>query len=137
MGRIKARKQAFEFLFSETFKKDDSADIIKTFQENNEKEKIDDFTVSIFNGVIKNKSEIDLIIKRNIENWNFNRISRVTKTALRIAIYEIIFEKNIPAAISINESVEIAKRYGAKDDSSYVQAVLTSVERDIKNNFNH
>ncbi|MDR1241068.1 MAG: transcription antitermination factor NusB [Oscillospiraceae bacterium] len=137
MKRTDARKRAFELLFAFTFY-EKNEDVAENIENNNiEGTKIDDFTILLFKGVIKNKENIDLLIKKNIKNWSFERISRVVKTAIRLAVYEIIYEKDIPVGVSINESVEIAKEYGAKDESSYVQAVLASILNEIKQNEDH
>ncbi|MDR1364102.1 MAG: transcription antitermination factor NusB [Oscillospiraceae bacterium] len=124
MSRIKDRKLAFELLFAETF---GEQNIESLFLD----KKINEFTFSLFNGVKQNLQEIDVFIKKNIKNWNFDRISRVAKTALRIAVYQMIYEKDIPIAATVNESVEIAKNYGTDDEGNYVQAVLTSIEKNF------
>jgi N utilization substance protein B len=133
LKRTDARRRAFEFLFAATFDEENENDIIENTKNNSEESlKIDDFTILLFKGVIENKNNIDLFIKKNMKKWNFERISRVVKTSLRLAVYEIIYEKSIPVGVSINEAVEIAKKYGAKNENSYVQAVLTSILNEIE-----
>lgn len=114
MGRREERKEAFKLLFSKTFGVDNSG------------ESVSDFAKQIFYGVVENILVIDELIKLNIKNWSFERISRVAKSAMRMGIYEIIKEE-LPIAIVINEAVEIAKVFGSDEEANYVQAVLTSV----------
>ena len=114
MSRTQDRKNAFVLLFSNTFGIDNSEDFKNQF------------TKEIFNGVNKNIEIIDDIIRKNLKNWKIERISRVAKCAMRIGVYEILKEE-IPIAVAVNESVEIAKIFGSESDANYVQAVLSSV----------
>ena len=125
MGRIEDRKTAFKLLFSDSFGVDNFND------------SLNEFTRNIFFGVKKNEEIIDKLLKKNIKNWKFERISRVAKCAMRIGIYEML-KKEVPIAVVVNESVEIAKMFGSKNDADYVQAVLSSIVNScddcIKNN---
>lgn len=114
MSRTQDRKNAFVLLFSNTFGIDNSEDFKSQF------------TKELFNGVNKNIEIIDDIIRKNLKNWKIERISRVAKCAMRIGVYEILKEE-IPIAVAVNESVEIAKIFGSESDANYVQAVLSSV----------
>ena len=114
MSRTQDRKDAFVLLFSNTFGIDNSEDFKSQF------------TKELFNGVNKNIEIIDDIIRKNLKNWKIERISRVAKCAMRIGVYEILKEE-IPIAVAVNESVEIAKIFGSESDANYVQAVLSSV----------
>ena len=121
MSRRSERNRAFEILFE------------KTFVNDNRHGNLSSYTNSIVCGVEKNINEIDNLIKSNIINWSFDRISRVAKCALRLGIYEMIYG-DVPRAVAINESVEIAKIYATENDANYVQAVLSSVFRKLEEN---
>lgn len=119
MSRREERKEAFKLLFS------------STFGINNFSDDVSKFTKEIFTGVNENILIIDDLIKKNIRNWKFERISRVAKSAMRMGIYEVIKEE-IPAPVAINEAVEMAKIFGSEEEANYVQAVLTSVVNSYK-----
>ena len=119
MSRREERKYAFKLLFS------------STFGINNFSDDVSKFTKEIFTGVNENILIIDDLIKKNIRNWKFERISRVAKSAMRMGIYEVIKEE-IPAPVAINEAVEMAKIFGSEEEANYVQAVLTSVANSYK-----
>ncbi|MCL2311443.1 MAG: transcription antitermination factor NusB [Firmicutes bacterium] len=119
MNRTRSRQKAFELLFSETF------------GINYVDGSVNDFANSLFKGVIENIKNIDELIKENIQNWNFDRISRVAKCALRIGIYEII-KNNVPFEVAVNEAVELTKIYGTKAEANYVQAVLTPIVKKLR-----
>jgi len=119
MSRREERKEAFKLLFS------------STFGINNFSDDVSKFAKEIFTGVNENILIIDDLIKKNIRNWKFERISRVAKSAMRMGIYEVIKEE-IPAPVAINEAVEMAKIFGSEEEANYVQAVLTSVANSYK-----
>ena len=119
MSRREERKEAFKLLFS------------STFGINNFSDDVSKFTKEIFTGVNENILIIDDLIKKNIRNWKFERISRIAKSAMRMGIYEVIKEE-IPAPVAINEAVEMAKIFGSEEEANYVQAVLTSVANSYK-----
>lgn len=71
--------------------------------------------------------ELDAAISGVSEGWKINRMSKVDLTILRLAVYEMRFEEDIPVAVSINEAVELAKKYGMDDSSSFVNAILAKL----------
>ena len=119
MSRREERKEAFKLLFS------------STFGTNNFSDDVSKFAKEVFAGVNENILIIDDLIKKNIRNWKFERISRVAKSAMRMGIYEVIKEE-IPAPVAINEAVEMAKIFGSEEEANYVQGVLTSVANSYK-----
>ena len=83
-------------------------------------------------GVQDNEAAIDEKIQRNIRDWKMSRLSRVSLALLRLAIYEMLFEQEIPLRVSINEAVELAKKYGSKEDAPFVNGVLGSVAKELE-----
>ena len=76
--------------------------------------------------------EIDGIIEKNLKNWKMNRISKVALAVMRLAICEMRFFDDIPVGVSINEAVELCKKYAAKDDYSFVNGILSAVAKEEK-----
>lgn len=132
MSRRKGREQAFIFLFQSLFTNEGIDQIIESSKIAEDIE-VSEFAVQLFNGVKKRNGEIDQYIRRNIKGWKIERLSKTAITILRIAVYEMIYETNIPNAASINEAVELAKKYGDKEEFSYVNGVLGSVNKEITN----
>ncbi|BED91802.1 MAG: transcription antitermination factor NusB [Candidatus Improbicoccus pseudotrichonymphae] len=126
MNRTKARYRIFELLFSYDFNKEGA---VREIDEFNIGEENVDFIIETFKGVICNLKEIDNIIENNTRNRKFSRISRVTLAVLRSAIYEIVFSKLTPIGICVSEAVNISKKYSSTDESAYVNAVLSSIEK--------
>lgn len=122
MGKRRAaREQAFKYLFQ--------SEINDELTLENETP----FTQQLVNGVFAHKEEIDQLIKDHLINWSFERISLVDKAILRIAIYEILFEADIPYAVSINEAVELARKYGDDASSKFINGLLSNIVKKRSN----
>lgn len=85
------------------------------------------YVEEIFNGVKNNQKVIDNLIAKNSLNWDKNRISKVALNLLRLAIYEILFKSDIPHNVSINEAVELAKKYGVETESAFINGILGAI----------
>lgn len=73
--------------------------------------------------------EIDAVINRHTEGWTTKRMTRTDLTALRLALYEIRYDEEVPEKVAINEAIEIARKYGSEDSSSFVNGVLGRILR--------
>jgi N utilization substance protein B len=87
---------------------------------------------SLFLKVIETKDEIDLLIKSRVANWEFSRLAVIDKIILRISICELLYFEDIPPKVSINEAIEIARRYSTEKSDKFVNGVLDSILDDLK-----
>jgi len=78
-------------------------------------------------GVLDNKGSIDELIARTSEHWRLERMSRVDRNILRLAVYEMLYDAEVPGQVSIDEAVEIAKRYGHIGSSAFINGVLDKI----------
>lgn len=78
----------------------------------------------VVKGVFANLKELDGVVAENAKGWKLNRIARIDLSILRLSIYEIMFRDDIPYNISINEAVELAKKYGAEESGSFINGIL-------------
>lgn len=133
MTRKEAREQAFVLVFEKYFSDESVADILEMAKETRDfTEDKDGYVVNAFTGVFDNLTEIDAIISDNLTSgWTINRISKVSLAVLRLAIYEMKFMEEIPVAVSIDEAVELCKKYSVADDSSFVNGVLGTVAKGL------
>ena len=85
-------------------------------------------------GVLKNKTEIDELIEKHAIGWKLNRISKVDLAILRVGIYEILFRNDIPYNVSVNEAVEMAKKYSTEEAGSFINGILSKIPKvqDVK-----
>ena len=131
MTRSEAREQAFIVLFEKIFDNESAiSEIIKNAQEA-ELIKINGFAQSLLEAIETNALKIDDVIEANLKGWSLQRLPKVSLAVLRLAIGEMLFIDDVPAGVSVNEAVELTKKYGTNDDASYVNGVLGSVAKSI------
>ena len=129
MTRSEARELSFAVGFERLLAKESVDEIISAAEEVREV-RIPSFTKRISKGVEENEEAIDAIIERNLKGWKLNRLSTVALSILRIAVYEIYYEDDIPVSVSINEAVELSKKYGDESDARFVNGVLSDVAKE-------
>ena len=100
-----------------------------TFENDKYSDEVKEFALTLVKGVMSNLAEIDKVIKNYTNNWSLERITNIDRSILRIAIYEILYLPNIPKSVSINEAVELAKKYGTKSSFSFVNGVLGRINK--------
>ena len=131
MTRSEAREQAFIVLFEKIFDEESAiSEIIKNAQEA-ELIKINGFAQSILTAIEENSSKVDEVIENNLKGWSIQRLPKVSLAVLRLAVGEMLFVDDVPAGVSVNEAVELTKKYGTNDDASYVNGVLGSVAKSL------
>ena len=87
------------------------------------------FFTELVTGVIHEQRRIDAVIERFSSNWKVSRMSCVDRNILRIAVYELLFRADIPQKVSINEAIDIGKKYGAEESGSFINGILDSVRQ--------
>lgn len=131
MTRHQMRQYAFMLTFERIFN-DEPIDQILEAAKECETVEINDDVITLFRGIDTNKEILDAEISKYLKNWTINRISKVSLAVLRLAMYEIMFCKDIDIDIIISEAVKIAQTYTLKEDVSFVNGVLSSVSKAIK-----
>ncbi len=92
---------------------------------------IRDFALNLVEGVLEHRVETDERISRYAENYELGRLAVVDRNILRLAIYEMLHRHDIPPVVSINEAIEIAKRFGTEESSRFVNGILDRVKLDL------
>jgi N utilization substance protein B len=129
MKRREARQQAFVLVFEQSFSHDGMEQIIDVAEAVMEKP-VDEFAGRMALGTEANLPLIDEKIEKNSRGWKLSRLSKVSLAVLRLGIYELLFEKDTPVGVTINEAVELAKKYGGEEDAPFVNGVLGAVARE-------
>ncbi|MGM0395590.1 MAG: transcription antitermination factor NusB [Bacillota bacterium] len=133
MGRKQAREGAMQLLFQMDSNEDFNKETIDTYLENFPYEEGEiKYIRMLVEGVIQKKEEIDHSISKHLQGWALERIAKVDLATLRLAIYEIRYMSDIPVEVSINEAIEIAKKYSADDSYKYVNGVLGGYVRSLE-----
>lgn len=131
MKRREAREIAFAILFEKTFKDESIDEIIKNATEDRELQ-VDDYVYNTCINVELNQKDLDKTISKYLSNWKINRISRTALSALRLGFYEILYAEDIPTKVSINECVELAKKFEGEESGSFVNGVLGAFVRELE-----
>ena len=104
-------------------------DLKKHFEHFQVTEGVREFAAELVVGTLKNAAELDLEIEKYANNWKIARMALIDRNLLRMALFEMSRFKDIPAAITIDEAVELAKSFGTADTSSFVNAILDSYRK--------
>ncbi|MBQ2972943.1 MAG: transcription antitermination factor NusB [Clostridia bacterium] len=132
MTRREEREQAFILLFEKAFNAETEVAELYDFAIENEVITGSDFVKTLLLKTWENVENIDGMIEKYSVGWKLGRISKVALAVLRLAFCEILYFDDIPVGVSINEAVELCKKYAAKDDAAFVNGLLGSASKDIK-----
>lgn len=128
MKRSVAREQAFILVFEKSFREESIAEIIESAVLARQLEE-NAFMRQLAEGTFEHIDVIDQLIEKNCIGWKKERISRVALAILRLCCYELKFCPDIPVGVSIDQAVELAKKFATPDDATYINGVLGSVSR--------
>jgi len=133
MTRHESREVAFIVIFEKLFQTETPVEEIIKSADESENYKADDFSKRLITAVYDNIEAIDSSIENNLVGWSYERISKVSKAVLRLAVCEIMFCDDIPDSVAINEAVEIAKKYSDAGETAFINGVLGSIARKKEN----
>ena len=105
-------------------------DLEEFWSDKKESRDIKEFTEKLVKGTLESLEEIDSIIEKATENWFLKRMAAVDRNILRFAAYEILHRKDIPYAVTINEALEIAKKYSSAEAASFLNGVLDKLAKE-------
>jgi N utilization substance protein B len=89
------------------------------------------FAEDLIRGVLDKRPEVDKKIKSLADHWDFNRLAAIDRNILRLAIYEMLYREEIPPVVSINEAIEIAKRFSTEESGRFVNGILDQVKKEL------
>jgi N utilization substance protein B len=132
MKRRKAREYALQILFQVDFtkKRIDSKDLEEFWSGKKESRSVKEFTEDLVRGTLNSIDEIDAMIERVTENWLLKRMAAVDRNILRFAAYEILYRKDIPSAVTINEAIEIAKKFSSTESAPFINGILDQLAKE-------
>ncbi|MBV9464107.1 MAG: transcription antitermination factor NusB [Verrucomicrobiae bacterium] len=131
-SRREARELALQFLYQYEMNPGKPEDELRNFwaiQQPAKKRNL--FTEELVLATLQHQAAVDTKIKAYAQNWKFDRIAAVDRNILRLAIYELLFREDIPPIVSINEALELAKRYSTQDSSRFINGILDRVKEDL------
>lgn len=135
MTRSEAREQAFILVFEKEFNCEYTLNEIIDAAKEAELFETDDFARKLSETTLENIDDLDEKIEVNLKGgWKISRISKVSLAILRLAVCEMLKFDDIPVSVSINEAVELSKKYAAEEDTAFVNGLLSSVSKSLNNN---
>ncbi len=128
MGRRESRETALQILFQLEFNDTPEDVALSHFQGRNKGGA--EYSQRLTKGVVSHREKIDSLIQSYSENWRVSRMLYIDRNILRLAVYELLFEKEIAAAVVINEAVELAKKFGSNESAKFVNGILDALSKD-------
>ncbi len=124
------REAAIQFLYCQELNPEERTESLEAFWDVRPiRAEARTFAEKLIDGVLEHETEIDEILTAKLENYRIERLAAVDRNILRLAIHEILHREDIPDAVSINEAIEIAKRFGSTESAGFVNGLLDSVRR--------
>jgi N utilization substance protein B len=133
MTRREARILAFSLIFEREFNSESTIEEIYECAKENREFEDNEYALSAFRGTQEHESEILSLVEENSQGWKINRISKISMSIIKLAVYEMLYT-DIPLKVSINEAVELAKAYDDEKASSFVNGVLHSIAKKSEKN---
>lgn len=134
MNRTKAREYAFILLFEYKFQPNEIKEILKDFFAEHNTKGQTDYIESVVLGVSENIEKIDNVIADASIGWELSRISAVSISVLRLSVYEMLYMKDIPPIVSLNEAISIGKLYGGDETAPFLNGILSKIMNITKEN---
>ena len=131
--RRQARELAVQFLYQHDVTGDAVAEALPLFwqTQTDVADAVRAFAEELIRGTCERREEVDKRIEKYTENWELGRIANVDRSILRLAIFEMLFRDDIPPVVSINEAVDIAKKYSTRESGAFVNGILDKLKADL------
>jgi len=133
MNRRRSREIAMALQFEMSINKGAYNDILENYKENTEEDLKDidfEYITRLLKGIQENREVIDKKIEQYLVNWKINRLSKIDLAILRICTYEIMYQSDIPNKVSVNEGIELAKKYSEDKSFQFINGVLDNINKE-------
>ena len=132
-NRRRSREFVLQILYQMDIGKTELAYILDSFwKDNDTSEETQEFTIKLAKGTVKHLAEIDTIIAKHTKNWDIQRMASIDRNILRFSTFELLFLADIPTNVTINEAVELAKKYSTIESGKFVNGVLDKIKDERK-----
>lgn len=132
--RTKARECALQILYQIDITSDTAEAALDSYwQDNEQPQQIAEFAANLVKGVCQKRVRIDELLTSYTENWTISRMAVVDRNILRMGVYELLYCPDIPPKVSINEAVDLAKKFGDSESGKFVNGILDRIHKENKN----
>lgn len=125
MKRRTAREKALQALYTIEIGKSEIEDALESVLDGGAS---DEYFEKLVAGTLDKKEEIDAMIRSNLENWTLERLANIDRNLLRLAVYEMCYSEDVPVNVAMDESIEVAKKFGDDQSSRFINAVLSKIK---------
>lgn len=132
MSRREARETVLGLLFESEFRADESSTEIFAISREDREIPADAYVEKSYFAICEHRDEIDGMIGNHATGWKTSRLSKLSRSILRLAVYEMMYETEIPYSVSINEAIELAKKYDEDRARPFINGVLNSVKDELE-----
>ncbi len=130
--RRKSRECALQVLFQLNITKQEATAALGQFQEHFSPDgEADEFTKRLVLGVLEHCQELDRLIEKYSENWRLDRINIIERNILRMALFELLYCEEIPPKVTMNEAIDLGKRYGSEDSGGFINGILDRIQNEV------
>ena len=132
LKRKEAREIVVGLLFETEFRTDENSKEVYAISSENREIPKDEYVERAYFGVCDNKEKIDELIGANAKGWKTHRLTKLLRSILRLAIYEMMFEEDIPYSVSINEAIELTKKFDDPQARAFVNGILNAIKTKLE-----
>jgi N utilization substance protein B len=130
--RRRSREFALQVLYQLEITKQGALQAMVQLRENfSPEEGEDEFAKRIVLGVMERRQKIDRLIEERSENWRLDRMTLIDRNILRIAIFELLYCGDIPPKVTLNEAIDLGKRYGSEESGSFINGILDRIQNEV------
>ncbi|MFO1518433.1 MAG: transcription antitermination factor NusB [bacterium] len=132
-NRRKAREAALQILYPVDLSHLNAKEAMSLYWQNHpSQDEVIEFTRQLVEGVLRNQAEIDKLIELHSTHWKLGRMACVDRNILRMAVFELLFCRDIPKSVSLNEAIELGKKFGTEDSGAFINGVLDNIAKEVK-----
>ncbi len=136
MTRKEARETVFGLIFETEFRTEETPEVIYETSVENREIPDDKYIKNAFFTVCEKREEIDALIGEHAKGWKTHRLTNVSRSILRLGVYEMLYDESIPYSVSINEAVELSKKFDDEKAKAFINGVLNSVKSALEEKAN-
>jgi len=131
ISRSRCREWALQLLYQADYRGHRQGEVPRFWRHFGKGGEVPDYLAQLVQGVAAHQEELDRLLRQHSEHWRLERMAAVDRNLLRLALFELLHQPEVPAKVVINEAVELAKRYGSEESGSFVNGILDRVRESV------
>jgi len=131
ISRSRCRELALQLLYQADYRGHRQGEVPRFWRHFGKGGEVPDYLAQLVQGVAAHQEELDRLLRQHSEHWRLERMAAVDRNLLRLALFELLHQPEVPAKVVINEAVELAKRYGSEESGSFVNGILDRVRESV------